>query len=156
MHTLISIWIYIYMYRLTYFMSVVSFYTPENIKKPKVFWYFQGVQKETGSMKLVKDFKKIFSAFCYTLYNSRKQISSISYLGIALPRYWLSKITILKTRKIDFFTASLNRNWHSRPLSTYAKFCEKLTFLTPWYAHVRVRTCAYLGVRNVSFSKNLE
>ena len=25
------------------------------------------------------------------------------------------------------------------PLSTYAKFSEKLTFLTPWHAHVRVR-----------------
>ena len=25
------------------------------------------------------------------------------------------------------------------PLSTYAKFSEKLTFLTSWYAHVRVR-----------------
>ena len=25
------------------------------------------------------------------------------------------------------------------PLSTYAKFSEKLTFLTPLYAHVRVR-----------------
>ena len=25
------------------------------------------------------------------------------------------------------------------PLSTYANFFEKLTFLTPWYAHVRVR-----------------
>ena len=25
------------------------------------------------------------------------------------------------------------------PLSTYTKFSEKLTFLTPWYAHVRVR-----------------
>ena len=24
------------------------------------------------------------------------------------------------------------------PLSTYAKFSEKLTFLTPWYAHIRV------------------
>ena len=27
----------------------------------------------------------------------------------------------------------------SHPLSTYAKFSEKLAFLTPWYAHVRVR-----------------
>ena len=26
------------------------------------------------------------------------------------------------------------------PLSTYAKFSEKLTFLTPWYAHVRIHT----------------
>ena len=25
------------------------------------------------------------------------------------------------------------------PLSTYAKFSQKLTFLTSWYAHVRVR-----------------
>ena len=25
------------------------------------------------------------------------------------------------------------------PFSTYAKFSEKLTFLTPWYTHVRVR-----------------
>ena len=24
------------------------------------------------------------------------------------------------------------------PLSTYVKFSEKLTFLTPWYAHLRV------------------
>ena len=35
------------------------------------------------------------------------------------------------------------------PLSMYAKFSGKLTFLTPWYAHVR--TCVYQGVRNVSF-----
>ena len=25
------------------------------------------------------------------------------------------------------------------PLSTYAKFLEKLTFLTPWYVRVRIR-----------------
>ena len=27
----------------------------------------------------------------------------------------------------------------AHPLSTYAKLSEKLTFLTPWYVHVRVR-----------------
>ena len=37
-------------------------------------------------------------------------------------------------------------------LSTYAKFPEKLTFLASWYAHVRTR--AYQGLRNVSFSEN--
>ena len=37
------------------------------------------------------------------------------------------------------------------PLSMYAKFSKKLPFLTPWYAHVRVRIW---GVRNVSFSEN--
>ena len=37
--------------------------------------------------------------------------------------------------------------------STYAKFSEKPTFLTPWYVHVH--TCVYQGVRNVSFSENV-
>ena len=51
---------------------------------------------------------------------------------------------------------------------TFTKFSEKLTFLTPWYAHHMVRHthrrivwvclailwCAYQGVRNVSFSEN--
>ena len=32
-----------------------------------------------------------------------------------------------------------NNNSWGHPLSMYAKFSEKLTFLTPWYAHVRVR-----------------
>ena len=38
---------------------------------------------------------------------------------------------------------------------------RKLAFLTTWYAHVRTwralfsRTCAYKGLRNVGFSKNL-
>ena len=37
------------------------------------------------------------------------------------------------------------------PLSTCAIFSEKLTFLTAWYAHARVRI---KGVRDVSFSQN--
>ena len=40
--------------------------------------------------------------------------------------------------------------YHS--FNTYGKFSEKRTFLTPWYAHVC--TCAYHGVKNVSFSEN--
>ena len=37
------------------------------------------------------------------------------------------------------------------PLSTYAKFSEKLTFLDPL---IRTRTYAYQGVRRFSFSEN--
>ena len=37
--------------------------------------------------------------------------------------------------------------------STFAQFSEKLTFLTP---RIRTYTCAYQGVRNVSFSENFE
>ena len=43
-------------------------------------------------------------------------------------------------------------NWLEVPrnhsFSTYAKFSEKKTNITPWYAHVRVRS---RGIRNVSF-----
>ena len=46
-----------------------------------------------------------------------------------------------------FPTEFINRD-HS--FTTYAKFSEKLTFLTP----IRTRTCAYQGVRNVGFSEN--
>ena len=47
--------------------------------------------------------------------------------------------------------SSYTKGGHSF-LSTYAIFSEKLTFLITWYAHVR--TWAYQGVRNVSFSNN--
>ena len=39
------------------------------------------------------------------------------------------------------------------PVSTYAKFSKKLTFVTPWYVNIRdtSATCAYQGVKNISF-----
>ena len=40
----------------------------------------------------------------------------------------------------------------SHPLSTYAIFSEKLTFLTPWYANVRVRV---RGLERLVFRKIL-
>ena len=43
-------------------------------------------------------------------------------------------------------------DWGIIHLSTCINLSEKLTFLTPWYAHVR--TSAYQGARNVSFSEN--
>ena len=39
----------------------------------------------------------------------------------------------------SWIKSSWNKNWQrGHPLSTYAKFPEKLTFVTPWYVHVRV------------------
>ena len=43
------------------------------------------------------------------------------------------------------------RDVWGHPLSTYAKFSEELSFLTPL---ICTRTCAYQGVRNFSFSEN--
>ena len=53
--------------------------------------------------------------------------------------------TELDTLLVDEFHVVWGRSF-----STYANFHEKLTFLTPLYAHVRV----HIGVRNVSFSEN--
>ena len=53
---------------------------------------------------------------------------------------------------------SFERPWFSyyssirdHSFSKYAKFSQKVTFLTPWYASVRVQI---MGVRNVSFWEN--
>ena len=47
---------------------------------------------------------------------------------------------------IILVSQAINNEWDAwlvairgHPLSTYAKYSEKLAFLTPWYAHVRVR-----------------
>ena len=37
----------------THFMLLASFLAPKNIRKPKIFWYFQGVQEETTNIKRV-------------------------------------------------------------------------------------------------------
>ena len=49
----------------------------------------------------------------------------------------------------NLFIMELRMLW-DHPFSTFPKFSEKLTFLTPWYAHVRV----YQGLRNASFSES--
>ena len=50
--------------------------------------------------------------------------------------------------KAEFFQYVLNKD---HLFSMFAKFSEKLTFLYPL---IHTRTCAYQGVRNVSFSEN--
>ena len=39
----------------------------------------------------------------------------------------------------DYYHDLLYKFTAGHPLSTYAKYSKKLTFLTPWYAYVRVR-----------------
>ena len=46
-------------------MSLVSFYTPENIRKPLVFLCFQRVQKETSGMKSVKNKLLAMPQYCF-------------------------------------------------------------------------------------------
>ena len=65
----------------------------------------------------------------------------------------LTRILPYKDRIVD----SVSENPYSRIFyavdhlfSTHVKFSDKLTILTPGYAHVRVRI---RGVRNVSFSE---
>ena len=60
------------------------------------------------------------------------------------------RLALKRYQPCDHFLIALL--WGDHSFSALAKFSEKLIFLTPWYAHTH--TCAYQGVRNVSFSKN--
>ena len=77
----------------------------------------------------------------YYLFNDISQ-SIVSYAKCGIIRYF--KVTYTAPKGPGLLK--------DHPFSTYAKPSEKLTFLTSWYAHVR--TCAYQGVRNVSFSES--
>ena len=48
---------------LTHFTAPFLYIPPENIRKPEIFWCFQGVQKETPGMKWVKALTIIKSLF---------------------------------------------------------------------------------------------
>ena len=78
----------------------------------------------------------IFDGLAFILYAS---VLSIIILEISEECYIFSPKKYLKNiaYKQDLW-------YRGKPLSTYAKYSEKLTFL-----------CAYQGVRNVSFSENL-
>ena len=54
---------------------------------------------------------------------------------------------------LKIFKLELNGKIQVRnhPFSAYAKCSEKLTFLTPWYAHVRMRI---RGLEMLVFSEN--
>ena len=55
---------------LTHFMPLFSFDTLENIRKPKVFWCFQGVSKETSGMNGLTNRLFFFTLLNYFLFPS--------------------------------------------------------------------------------------
>ena len=86
----------------------------------------------------------------------------LNEVSVLVMHYWIIIwVRIQKSKKsyqgshvvngLQPHTIHISNQLRGHPLSTYATFSEKLTFLTPWYAHVR----AYQGVRNVSFSENI-
>ena len=83
------------------------------------------------------------------------------WLQISYHKLFLKKAFLLwtylqppipKSRKRRYFSdfKLVKTSITDHPFSTCAKFSKKLTFLTPWYAHVRVR----IRGKNISFSKN--
>ena len=76
-------------------MPLISFYTPENTRKPLVFWCFQGVLKDISDMKWVRAFsvKKIMYRDTMVLLNFNKKDWKISFLSFT------TMILILKTAK---------------------------------------------------------
>ena len=62
---------------------------------------------------------------------------------------WVTKAMLLFIRKLLEIRQKRESQNGCFKKTKHAKFSEKRTFLTLWYAHVR--TCAYHGVRNVRF-----
>ena len=62
------------------------------------------------------------------------------YLGDArtIGKKWKMMLEPLSRRLLTNWANPMS-TVKGHPFGTYAKFSEKLTFLTPWYAHVRVR-----------------
>ena len=71
----------------------------------------------------------------------------VVYMTAVFP--YLSFISIRKSCKFLFMMVETPRKSETQivkdhPFSTYAKSSEKLTFLTPWYAHER-KNCSFFG-----------
>ena len=120
----------------------------------RFLWYFSGV-------KFLSSLIKMFSL----LMNRLKSLSWSSLLFGGDSRTFLKIFKSIekyqdnfkerRTRKIDrwfpeIFSDCYFNSLGDHPLSTYAKFSEKLTFLTLWYAHVRVRI---MGLEIIVFGK---
>ena len=70
----------------------------------------------------------------FTIRNSLHEIDNT----ITIRSFFESK-SLWKKCKGNTFTLSIRKLLRRHPLSMYAKFFQKVTFLTPWYAHVRGR-----------------
>ena len=72
----------------------------------------------------------------FTIFSHKLRVVNFYVLANGLS-FWLTFLLILFQR--------------GYPLSTYVKFSEKLTFLTPWYAHIcaRIRGLEMLVFREI-------
>ena len=69
----------------------------------------------------------------------------------------LQHLKVLCFSTVIGLSKNLKKKVRDHPFSTYAKFCEKPVFFTPWYAHVRMdgSKCAwryYLSVSQLAFA----
>ena len=84
-------------------------------------------------------------------FHSGSNLSGVKYISILWIAFWAGDLWEEFQKDIIVIFKELNEqlSWvgviyygkmvWGHPLSTYAKFSEKPTFLTTWYAHVRVR-----------------
>ena len=80
----------------------------------------------------------------------KKYLGLDLFVNLGLGKNWVNNEEVDIMSQVSH-TKDFQNMWRGHSFSTNAKVSKKLTFLTPWYAHVA--TCAYRGLRNVSFSK---
>ena len=108
-------------------------------EKTLIYWLQFALQLRKDSNRL--DLTKLPSAVMLIIDFNQINIYQISF----------TKEKHIKSLMINIPLGKLTAFY--KVFSTFAQFSEKLTFLTP---RIRTYTCAYQGVRNVSFSENFE
>ena len=122
----------------------------------KLNWFYEYNLPEVNNTKIFSCtvHKRVLMV---VLKNNRKSLGKYKWGGLifnqkATPhRFFLGILwnsELPRTILSDYLWSSLLFKIHSsfygtNDFSTYAKFPEKLTFLTPWYAHVRVHIWEY-------------
>ena len=90
--------------------------------------FIQNVWKMIGSKGLFGLLSLSALLDCKIILSSLITLSTWLVNGICLPQHSLW----------NYYCTTCSRKEH--PLSTYTKFSDKLTFHTPWFEHVHVRT----------------
>ena len=90
--------------------------------------------------RLTSDGKRFLIHYINLAFTSKVKKRCHWFHGRCLIDFWLRGVFLRRSYFVTSWpTIFLDRHFRNHPLSMYAKFSEKLTFLTSWYAHIRVR-----------------
>ena len=97
-------------------MQLISFYTPENIRKTEVFWCFQEVLRDTSSAK-------------YNIFFEKDTIRLVERFSWKAKKNLYSKVLILNKSRVEFLDAP---EMYLNPLTSGYIITAKIDFVRFW------------------------